>query len=348
MIVTILSFFFSASPLLAYTESKICNGSVGKGHYYPVAELAPKMESVANAAKGVTALEYYGQSWSAPGSAVVVSNNGHLLLTSHQIEACLKDQKLFDKDGYVQSPPAELICELSMKDSGRAKAKVLFTRACSSSTAVKLEEQYFHGLLPEKSLTDAQRKCLIGKDLALVQVGPEHVKGLTCLPISTTPPPVGAKIMTVGFPDNTSRRGLRNVEDQGYLGSRRAYAMFGEVLNTNECSIHYTSDEVDMLASLSQTESIARDKIALHGLLQTDLLSQTGNSGGPVLNQNGEVIGLTTLSVRPGATRAAGDPHPCRGGQFTTPLSSLQASADMWNWNTKAKLPHLECDKKTN
>jgi 2-alkenal reductase len=61
----------------------------------------------------------------------------------------------------------------------------------------------------------------------------------------------------------------------------------------------------------------------IEGLIQTDAAINQGNSGGPLVNLNGEVIGINTLIVR-----SSGSGTVAEGLGFSIPINTARAVAD--------------------
>lgn len=72
----------------------------------------------------------------------------------------------------------------------------------------------------------------------------------------------------------------------------------------------------------------------LTGLIQTDAPINQGNSGGPLLNSAGQVVGINTLVVR-------GDMSDAEGLGFAVPSSTVQAVAEQLIANGKVERPFL-------
>ena len=71
----------------------------------------------------------------------------------------------------------------------------------------------------------------------------------------------------------------------------------------------------------------AADDSMMGGLIQTDAAINRGNSGGPLINLRGELIGIITLTLR------STSPDPGRDVQgvgFAIPSVKAKASADAW------------------
>ncbi len=73
------------------------------------------------------------------------------------------------------------------------------------------------------------------------------------------------------------------------------------------------------------------------GLVQTDAAINSGNSGGPLINMNGEVIGINTLVVRSENMGSA----PVEGMGFAIPSSTVRLVSDELIANGKINHPFL-------
>jgi len=73
----------------------------------------------------------------------------------------------------------------------------------------------------------------------------------------------------------------------------------------------------------------------LEGLIQTDAAINQGNSGGPLINLGGQVIGINTLIVRGGGSAVA------EGLGFAIPSNTARAIADQLIANGRVERPYL-------
>jgi S1-C subfamily serine protease len=80
--------------------------------------------------------------------------------------------------------------------------------------------------------------------------------------------------------------------------------------------------------------ALNRQVSTLTGLIQTDAPINQGNSGGPLLNSAGQVVGINTLVVR-------GDMSDAEGLGFAVPSNTVQAVADQLIANGKVERPFL-------
>lgn len=72
----------------------------------------------------------------------------------------------------------------------------------------------------------------------------------------------------------------------------------------------------------------------LTGLIQTDAPINSGNSGGPLINSSGQVIGINTVVVRGGMSEA-------EGLGFAIPSNTVQAVAEQLIANGRVERPYL-------
>lgn len=63
----------------------------------------------------------------------------------------------------------------------------------------------------------------------------------------------------------------------------------------------YSSMSAGIISGFDRSFQPAGSKYTLHGLIQIDAAVNPGNSGGPLLNRDGEVIGIVTGLVNPTA-----------------------------------------------
>lgn len=73
------------------------------------------------------------------------------------------------------------------------------------------------------------------------------------------------------------------------------------------------------------------------GMIQTDAAINNGNSGGPLLNIRGEVIGINTLVVRGAGISAA----PAEGLGFAVPSNTVKTVTEQLIANGKVNYPYL-------
>jgi 2-alkenal reductase len=76
---------------------------------------------------------------------------------------------------------------------------------------------------------------------------------------------------------------------------------------------------------------------APEGLIQTDAAINSGNSGGPLINLRGEVVGINTLVVRGGGLGSA----PAEGLGFAVPGSIAKRVSEQLIANGKVVYPFL-------
>jgi 2-alkenal reductase len=78
---------------------------------------------------------------------------------------------------------------------------------------------------------------------------------------------------------------------------------------------------------------------SMEGLIQTDAAINSGNSGGPLINLAGEVVGINTLVVR-GDTTGFGS-APVEGLGFAVPSAIFQMVSEQLIANGRVEYPYL-------
>jgi 2-alkenal reductase len=71
--------------------------------------------------------------------------------------------------------------------------------------------------------------------------------------------------------------------------------------------------------------SLELDNLTIQGLIQTDAAINKGNSGGPLVNLNGEVIGINTFIIREGRLSGVAE-----GIGFAIPSTPARALTEEW------------------
>ena len=71
--------------------------------------------------------------------------------------------------------------------------------------------------------------------------------------------------------------------------------------------------------------ALAYDDVVLYGLLQTDAAINQGNSGGPLVNMRGEVVGINTFIIR-----SDHDQSITEGISFAIPASAVKLLSTAW------------------
>jgi len=84
--------------------------------------------------------------------------------------------------------------------------------------------------------------------------------------------------------------------------------------------------------ALTAAESSGNNAESLEGLLQTDAAINEGNSGGPLVNLKGQVIGINTATAAKGQAEGLG---------FAIPINSLKAAIDSAKKTGKIVRPYI-------
>lgn len=71
--------------------------------------------------------------------------------------------------------------------------------------------------------------------------------------------------------------------------------------------------------------ALALNDYVVHGLIQTDAAINQGNSGGPLVNLDGQVVGITTFMIREDHNKGV-----AQGIGFAIPASSVKALVGQW------------------
>ncbi len=71
--------------------------------------------------------------------------------------------------------------------------------------------------------------------------------------------------------------------------------------------------------------ALSLDKVVVYGLIQTDAAINQGNSGGPLINLRGEVIGINTFIIREDHEQGV-----AQGIGFAIPASSVKMLSSAW------------------
>ncbi len=82
--------------------------------------------------------------------------------------------------------------------------------------------------------------------------------------------------------------------------------------------------------------ALALDEVVVYGLIQTDAAINQGNSGGPLINLHGEVIGINTFIIREDHGQGV-----AQGIGFAIPASSVKMLSSAW---INQELEQLQAD----
>jgi S1-C subfamily serine protease len=83
------------------------------------------------------------------------------------------------------------------------------------------------------------------------------------------------------------------------LGNPRAVAIGSEAYVVGNPYGLYSSISAGVVSGLNRTFQLPNNGPILHGLIQVDAAVNPGNSGGPLVNRDGQVIGIVTGLVNP-------------------------------------------------
>lgn len=304
-----------SAPCLATNDK--WDSCVSDGSFYDLKTLAKELSLFARVSQATLRTAV---SLSLPySSSVRISDKGHLLMSSHQLEVCFAEQGLY-KNGFIEKSSQDIICEIAI-DGSRFKAKVLMARSCDENTASNLTKRYQKN--PFTPLSDEIKRCLSGADIAIVQLQPNGDPIVAdCLPMNLQRQPLGTKIMLASYPQKTTRPRVANSD------GREQFASFGKIIDQPYCTDNLNND----------TTSIEAIKYLLPREYQVDIASYKGSSGGPYINEKGEIVAIHIASISPQENVT------CRGSAFATPTSLIMDTANAWR--NDLKWDEIQCPPK--
>ena len=119
-------------------------------------------------------------------------------------------------------------------------------------------------------------------------------------------------------------------------GEIPAVAQFGDSsgleLGQMVIAIGSPLDEFHGTVTMGIVSGLDRQVSGMHGLIQTDAAINRGNSGGPLINLRGQVIGINTLTVR-----SASDSGILEGLGFAVPSNKVREIVNQWIESTRQK-----------
>lgn len=242
-------------------------------------------------------------------SGSVVSDEGHILTANHCIDKCANDKTPIVS--YLD-PYQLLNMNLPKASEGQCKIKI---DGIETVVDVKVQscdsKENFEALT--KNPRDPERHCVEVNDVAVI-IPKISLNNHPC--VSTAKDyKVGERIFTVGKPRQTYR-GFKDAD------GKEVYASFGEIIPAQDkCTVIRQSD---LRHGTSQPNYIlnmpgfSSNSPYRQNLVQTTLNIFSGNSGGPIINQSGEVIGVASM----GAGYSDESRH-CKGDAFFAPISGI-------------------------
>ncbi len=160
----------------------------------------------------------------------------------------------------------------------------------------------------------------------------------------------GARELAVVFADNSRREaeliGTDPLNDIAVIrveGELPGVAVIGDsaALQPGETVLAIGSPLGNFRNSVTAgvVSALNRSVGTMEGLIQTDAAINSGNSGGPLINLRGEVVGINTLVVR--SDIGFGSTAPIEGLGFAVPSSIFRSVADQLIANGEVRYPFL-------
>lgn len=162
----------------------------------------------------------------------------------------------------------------------------------------------------------------------------------------------GASALAVVFADSSRREakliGTDPLNDVAVIkveGSVPAVAMLGDsaALQPGETVLAIGSPLGNFRNTVTAgvVSALNRSVGSMEGLIQTDAAINSGNSGGPLINLAGEVVGINTLVVRGDSNDYSSSAAPVEGLGFSVPSSIFRSVADQLIAGGEVRYPFL-------
>ncbi len=162
----------------------------------------------------------------------------------------------------------------------------------------------------------------------------------------------GASALAVVFADSSRREakliGTDPLNDVAVIkveGSVPAVAMLGDsaALQPGETVLAIGSPLGNFRNTVTAgvVSALNRSVGSMEGLIQTDAAINSGNSGGPLINLAGEVVGINTLVVRGDRNDYSSSAAPVEGLGFSVPSSIFRSVADQLIASGEVRYPFL-------
>ena len=162
----------------------------------------------------------------------------------------------------------------------------------------------------------------------------------------------GARTLAVVFADNSRREaqlvGTDPLNDVAVIkveGTLPGVAIIGDAaaLQPGETVLAIGSPLGDFRNTVTSgvVSALNRSVSSMEGLIQTDAAINSGNSGGPLINLRGEVVGLNTLVLRGDSSGFGSEAAPVEGLGFAVPSTIFRSVADQLIAHGTVHYPYL-------